>query len=74
MPQIVSTSNELLELVQLGDRSPRVDALDAADSIRSLLALNLKNRTVIVPEAMVPHYRVLAQLKKNAQRRRQSNG
>jgi hypothetical protein len=63
---LISTTRELLDLALLGSRTPKRNCQDAADSIRSLLALNLKCHTVIVPPEMVGHYRVLAREQKKS--------
>lgn len=63
---VITTSTELLALALHGSKTPTTKCQDAADSIRSLLALNLKCHTVIVPPEMVGHYRVLARSKKSS--------
>lgn len=53
---------ELLRLCQIGYSSNTVESKAAADSVYSLLVLNLKHSNIIVPKDMLPYYRKLYQL------------
>jgi hypothetical protein len=60
--QILSKVRTLHAMAQLGYRVGEPLYSDSADSIVSLIALNLKHEQVVVPDAMVPHYERLKTL------------
>ena len=53
-----ASTTELLELCLQGSRGTTEEQA-AADSLRSLLVLNLKYKTVLIPAAMRPYYNTL---------------
>lgn len=57
-------ARQLLRLIHVGQSHNTLESQAAADSLRSLLALNLKNEEVQVPAEMVRHLNTLTELEK----------
>lgn len=55
-------TRELLRLVHLGAKSEVSEYVAAADSVRSLVALNLRSELTQVPTKMMPYYERLQAL------------
>lgn len=60
----VANSRELLRLIHLGQRHGSQRAVNAADSLRSLLAYNLTHETIVIPAQMIPYWETLNSLEK----------
>jgi len=59
MPHMLTTPRVLHALAQVGYKAGTPAGINAADSIVSLMALNLKKEQVVVPPEMMRYYRTL---------------
>lgn len=55
-------SRELMRLAHYAAKSDDKEIKAASDSIYSLIALNLRHNTIIVPEEMMPYYRKIQEV------------